>query len=57
MENAFKEVGKGVTWNRPRSRIRLPRGFHHLMAASLAEPNVFGLKTYCQAVTLWCGRM
>lgn len=46
MEHAFREVGKGVTWNRPRSRIRLPRGFHHLMAASLAEPNVFGLKTY-----------
>jgi alanine dehydrogenase len=46
MENAFNEIGKGLTWNRPRSRIRLPRGFHHLMAASLSEPNVFGLKTY-----------
>ena len=46
MEDAFRQVGRGDTWNRPRSRIRLPRGFHHLMAASVLGSGVFGLKTY-----------
>ena len=46
MEDAFQQAGQGDTWNRPRSRIRLPRGFHHLMAASVLGSGVFGLKTY-----------
>ena len=46
MEDAFEQVGRGDTWNRPRSRIRLPRGFHHLMAAAVMGSEVFGLKTY-----------
>ncbi len=46
MEDAFRQAGRGETWNRPRSRIRLPRGFHHLMAASVLGSGVFGLKTY-----------
>ena len=46
MEDAFRQAGEGDTWNRPRSRIRLPRGFHHLMAASVLGSGVFGLKTY-----------
>ena len=46
MEDAFMQVGQGKTWNRPRSRIRMPRGFHHLMAASVLGSNSFGLKTY-----------
>ena len=46
MEDAFRQAGQGDTWNRPRSRIRLPRGFHHLMAASVLGSGVFGLKTY-----------
>lgn len=46
MEDAFLQAGRGDTWNRPRSRIRLPRGFHHLMAASVLGSGVFGLKTY-----------
>ena len=46
MEDAFKQAGDGKVWNRPRSRIRMPRGFHHLMAAYLADSEVFGLKTY-----------
>ena len=46
MEDAFQQAGRGDTWNRPRSRIRLPRGFHHLMAASVLGSGVFGLKTY-----------
>jgi len=46
MDDAFQQAGRGLTWNRPRSRIRLPRGFHHLMAAAVLDSNVFGLKTY-----------
>ncbi len=46
MEDAFRQVGDGLTWNRPRSRIRMPAGFHHLMAAAVMGSNVFGLKTY-----------
>ena len=46
MEGAFNQAGDGKVWNRPRSRIRMPRGFHHLMAAYLADSEVFGLKTY-----------
>lgn len=46
MDDAFKQAGWGQTWNRPRSRIRLPRGFHHLMAAAVLGSNVCGLKTY-----------
>ncbi len=46
MDDAFKQVGNGLTWNRPRSRIRMPRGFHHLMAAAVLGSKVFGLKTY-----------
>ena len=46
MEDAFSQAGDGKVWNRPRSRIRMPRGFHHLMAAYLADSEVFGLKTY-----------
>ncbi|HAL46907.1 MAG: ornithine cyclodeaminase family protein [SAR202 cluster bacterium] len=46
IEDSFRQVGEGDTWNRPRSRIRMPRGFHHLMAASVLGSEVFGLKTY-----------
>lgn len=46
IEDSFRQVGNGQTWNRPRSRIRMPRGFHHLMAASVLGSEVFGLKTY-----------
>ncbi|MBI4311297.1 MAG: ornithine cyclodeaminase family protein [Chloroflexi bacterium] len=46
MDDAFKQAGNGLTWNRPRSRIRMPKGFHHLMAAAVLGSNVFGLKTY-----------
>ncbi|MBI4340012.1 MAG: ornithine cyclodeaminase family protein [Chloroflexi bacterium] len=46
MDDAFKQAGGGLTWNRSRSRIRMPRGFHHLMAAAVLGSKVFGLKTY-----------
>ncbi|MCI0439123.1 MAG: ornithine cyclodeaminase family protein [Chloroflexi bacterium] len=46
IEDSFRQAGEGLTWNRPRSRIRMPAGFHHLMAAAVLGSNVFGLKTY-----------
>jgi alanine dehydrogenase len=46
IEDSFRQVADGQTWNRPRSRIRMPRGFHHLLAASVLGSEVFGLKTY-----------
>ena len=46
MDDAFQQAGRGDTWNRPRSRIRMPGGFHHLMAAAVLDSKVFGLKTY-----------
>ncbi len=46
MDDVFQQAGRGDTWNRPRSRIRMPGGFHHLMAAAVLDSNVFGLKTY-----------
>ena len=46
IEDSFRQIGDGQTWNRPRSRIRMPAGFHHLLAASVLGSEVFGLKTY-----------
>ena len=46
VQDAFRQAGEGKVWNRPRSRIRMPRGFHHLIAAYLADSEVFGLNTY-----------
>ena len=46
IEDSFRQVADGQTCNRPRSRIRMPRGFHHLLAASVLGSDVFGLKTY-----------
>lgn len=46
IDDAFRQEAHGRVWNRPRSRIRMPGGFHHLMAAYLAGSSVFGLKTY-----------
>ena len=46
VQDAFRQEASGKIWNRPRSRIRMPRGFHHLMAAYLADDEVFGIKTY-----------
>jgi alanine dehydrogenase len=46
VEDAFRQAGEGKVWNRPRSRIRMPRGFHHLMAGYVGDSEVFGVKTY-----------
>ena len=46
LEEAFSHAGAGMTENKPRSRIRMPKGFFHFMAAADAQHRVFGYKAY-----------
>ncbi len=46
LDQAFAHAGAGNTEIKPRSRIRMPGGFFHFMAAADAEHNVFGYKAY-----------
>jgi ornithine cyclodeaminase/alanine dehydrogenase-like protein (mu-crystallin family) len=46
LEQAFAHAGAGQVENKPRSRIRMPNGFFHFMAAADAGNQVFGYKTY-----------
>ena len=46
LEEAFAHAGAGQVEIKPRSRIRMPNGFFHFMAASDAEHKVFGYKAY-----------
>ena len=46
LDEAFSHGGKGQTELKPRSRMRMPGGFFHFMAAADAGHNVFGYKAY-----------
>ena len=48
LEKVFSDAGQGQGENRPRSRIRLPKGFLHFMAAAATGPDfsAFGFKAY-----------
>ena len=46
LEEAFKHSSDGKTDIQPRSRIRMPNGFFHFMAAADAGHGVFGYKAY-----------
>jgi len=46
LDEAFAHAGAGQTELRPRSRIRMPNGFFHFMAAADAGHRVFGYKAY-----------
>ena len=48
LEKVFSYAGEGLGENKPRSRIRLPEGFLHLMAAATMGPDLmgFGYKAY-----------
>ncbi len=48
LEKAFSYLGEGLGDNVPRSRIRLPGGFLHFMAAASVGPDLsgFGYKAY-----------
>ena len=46
LERAFAHAGSGRVENKPRSRIRMPGGFFHFMAAADGGLGVFGYKAY-----------
>lgn len=46
LDQAFAHAGAGQVEIKPRSRIRMPNGFFHFMAASDAQHKVFGYKAY-----------
>ena len=46
LERAFAHAGEGQVDNKPRSRIRMPGGFFHFMAAADGGQGVFGYKAY-----------
>ena len=46
LEEAFDHAASGHTEISPRSRIRMPNGFFHYMAAADAKHQVFGYKAY-----------
>ena len=46
LEGAFGHAGDGKVDNKARSRIRMPGGFFHFMAAADAGQGVFGYKAY-----------
>ncbi len=46
LDRAFAHAGQGKVDNNPRSRIRMPGGFFHFMAAADAGHGVFGYKAY-----------
>ena len=46
LDRAFAHAGAGQVDNKPRSRIRMPGGFFHFMAAADGGQGVFGYKAY-----------
>jgi len=46
LNQAFTHAGTGDTEIKPRSRMRMPNGFFHFMAAADAGSGVFGYKAY-----------
>jgi alanine dehydrogenase len=46
LDEAFAHAGDGQVEIKPRSRIRMPNGFFHFMAAADAGHKVFGYKAY-----------
>jgi len=46
LDQAFAHAGAGETEIKPRSRMRMPNGFFHFMAAADAGSGVFGYKAY-----------
>ena len=46
LDRAFAHAGSGQVDNKPRSRIRMPGGFFHFMAAADGGQGVFGYKAY-----------
>jgi ornithine cyclodeaminase/alanine dehydrogenase-like protein (mu-crystallin family) len=50
VEEAFRSWGEGRAISRPRLRVRVPKGFLHLMPAAALEEQVMGFKAYSTIV-------
>ncbi len=50
VEEAFRAWGEGRAVNRPRLRVRVPKGFLHLMPAAVLDGRVMGFKAYSTVV-------
>ena len=46
MEDMLGQLQRGSAWLQPRSHIRTPVGYHHIMPGALLESKVVGLKVY-----------
>ena len=46
MEDMLDQAHRGMAWLQPRSHIRTPQGYHHIMPGALLDTGVVGLKVY-----------
>ncbi len=46
MEDMLGQAHRGMAWLQPRSHIRTPVGYHHIMPGALLDSGVVGLKVY-----------
>ncbi len=46
MEDMLDQAHRGMAWLQPRSHIRTPQGYHHIMPGAVLDSGVVGLKVY-----------
>ena len=46
MEDMLGQARRGMAWLQPRSHIRTPQGYHHIMPGAVLDSGVVGLKVY-----------
>ena len=46
MEDMFDQAQRGMVWSQPRTHIRTPVGYHHIMPGAVLGSGVVGLKVY-----------
>ena len=46
MEDMLDQAQKGMVWSQPRTHMRTPVGYHHVMPGALFGSKVMGLKVY-----------
>ena len=46
IEDMLDQAHRGMAWLQPRSHIRTPQGYHHIMPGAILDTGVVGLKVY-----------
>ncbi len=46
IEDMLDQAHRGMAWLTPRSHIRTPQGYHHIMPGAILDTGVVGLKVY-----------